>query len=130
MNSQIVDEMELYAASAKAAVRKAGDLDDKTADGRLFQSLQYIVRDWDNFDDDTWEQRDGDEARKERLRKYNVTPVSRGDKNWDEKHCEEQMRLHKDMHLGGQTTAQRSVENLKSYFKDDLSVFLLPRPGD
>lgn len=79
-----------------------------------------VVRDWANFDDETWEDA-------ENRSKFGVAAVPGGER-WSEADCRAQMRLHWAQHFGDEVRERESVDTLTQLF-GQLSAFLLPNPG-
>jgi len=85
-----------------------------------FQYLQRVVRDWANFDDETWEDA---ETRKN----YGVLAEPTGER-WSVGECEAQMKLHLDQHFGDEVKERESVDTLKEMY-GSVSCWLFPSPG-
>eukprot|EP00746_Dinoflagellata_sp_MGD_P135675 gnl/MRDRNA2_/MRDRNA2_69722_c0_seq1.p1 gnl/MRDRNA2_/MRDRNA2_69722_c0~~gnl/MRDRNA2_/MRDRNA2_69722_c0_seq1.p1 ORF type:complete len:794 (+),score=150.62 gnl/MRDRNA2_/MRDRNA2_69722_c0_seq1:86-2467(+) len=88
---------------------------------RPFQELQVLVRDWVNFDDNTWQ-----DAQKRR--DYSVSEQVVGMQRWPVDACLKQMDLHFQDQFGPESRDRKAVDSLYNMF-NKLSAFLLPLPG-
>jgi len=93
---------------------------DRDNSEKPFQYLQLVVRDWANFDDETWEDA-------ETRQKFGVSGLPGGER-WSEADCRAQMRLHLAQHFGEDVRERESVDTLKEMF-GSISAYLLPNPG-
>eukprot|EP00397_Hematodinium_sp_SG-2012_P008849 GEMP01008918.1.p1 GENE.GEMP01008918.1~~GEMP01008918.1.p1 ORF type:complete len:618 (+),score=105.59 GEMP01008918.1:140-1993(+) len=119
LGTDTLEHLHYFAEMAVSAIRQ-GTFDGDTIPEAPFQYLEFLVRDWSNFDDETFDD-------PQVVEKYSVTPV-KGLDRWTEKHCEAQARIHRDQHMGPDVKERNTINMLEQMFQH-ISVFLLPNPG-
>lgn len=119
LGSDTLEHLHYFAEMAVSAIRQ-GTFDGETRQDAPFQHLEFLVRDWSNFDDETF---DDAKIREQ----YSVGPIN-GLTRWTEKHCEAQGRLHKDQHMGPDIKERNTVAMLEQMFQH-IGLCLLPNPG-
>lgn len=95
-----VENLAYFMRFAQAALRSAARDGNGASERKPFQSLDFLVRDWANFEDD-----------------------------WSVARCKEQMNEHLEKHLDPKKVVENSTpEALHSMF-ERINCFCLPHPG-
>jgi len=125
LGSDVLEHLHYFAEMAVSAIRQ-GEHDSTDMGGhhktkkKPFQYLEFCVRDWANFEDETFEDA-------EVRAKYRVPEVPEGSR-WSMKHCQAQCQIHKDQHMGEEIKERNTVDMLEQMF-EEIQVYLLPNPG-
>lgn len=125
LGSDVLEHLHYFAEMAVSAIRQ-GDHDETPMSSgtkekkKPFQYLEFCVRDWVNFDDETF---DNPDVRA----KFGLPAIKEGAR-WSTRHCEAQAQLHKSQHMGEDVKERNTVDMLEQMF-EEIQVYLLPSPG-
>jgi len=118
LGSDTLEHLHYFAEMAVSAIR-TGSTTSEHSNEAPFKHLQFLVRDWPNFDDETFD----DEPM---CKKYRVNRPT--GERWTEEHCVAQAKAHRDQHMGPDVKERNTVDMLEQMFQR-IELSLLPSPG-